>query len=103
MGQVPERLLGAALEGGEDSLDGRVVAQPAGVEHEVVVAGEVPGVSVNLADVCAEELARKLEEMQIVLMESQNDTWRAVESLTKNVEKMIRGPKGPRRRRRCPR
>jgi len=36
---------------------------------------------------------RKLEEMQIVLMESQNDTWRAVESLTKNVEKMIRGPR----------
>ena len=36
----------------------------------------------------------QLVNMQTVLMESQNDTWRAIDRLTENVDKLIRG-RGP--------
>ena|SRR2546427_12480954 len=34
---------------------------------------------------------QKLTEFQVVLMESQNDTWRALTRLSENVDKLIRG------------
>ena len=37
---------------------------------------------------------QRLTEMQAVLMESQNDTWKAIDRLTANVEKLVRG-RGP--------
>lgn len=39
---------------------------------------------------------QRLTEFQIVLMESQNDSWRALKTLSDNIEKLIqlRGPNG---------
>ena len=39
---------------------------------------------------------QRLAEFQAVLMESQNDTWRALKTLSDNIEKLIqlRGPNG---------
>jgi hypothetical protein len=37
---------------------------------------------------------KKLEEMQIVLMDAQNSTWAAVNQLTANIDKLTRG-RGP--------
>ena len=37
---------------------------------------------------------KKLEDMQIVLMDAQNSTWAAVNQLTANIDKLTRG-RGP--------
>lgn len=48
-------------------------------------------VEVEKAHAGHEVRLRKLEELQAVLMEAQNDTWRAIGRLTENVDKFIRG------------
>jgi len=35
---------------------------------------------------------RKMEEMQLVLMDSQNRTWEAINRLTENIDRLSRGP-----------
>src|SRR5438046_7404882 len=56
------RLVVAASAGHrcEDGLHRRLVTEASGVEHEVVVAGQVPGVAVHLTDVGAPVLVRLL-------------------------------------------
>ena len=48
-------------------------------------------VTLELQNHGANERMKKMEEMQIVLMDAQNSTWAAVNTLTANIEKLLRG------------
>ena len=47
-------------------------------------------VTLEVQNHSANERLKKLEEMQILLMDAQHSTWAAVNTLTANIEKLIR-------------
>src|SRR5215467_1236274 len=56
-------VLRAPFHSGEDRLNGGVVAEPAGIQDQVVVTWQIPGVAVNLPDVRAAVLVGLLDAL----------------------------------------